>query len=244
LSILGAISKTEFFGHLLTSDEFGCIDEWVCLVNQVQEESDKVASEFQELYGKLFKVKFVPKERPKSMSPAPAARVNQERRDSIPIRERQDSDRTSDRTRKDSDRERKNSDRERRDSLRERSNSSSLSDKNGIAKIGHDSDSNSRISTPEPTKVQANGKNQINSEQLVSTANFLESEFKTSDGASVYNSLSTPVVTETKSEKRNSVVSIEENVSFINSADNASLTIFYFITNSNWIWLCPPTQSS
>jgi hypothetical protein len=197
----------------LTSDEFGCIDEWVCLVNQVQEESNKVASEFQELYGKLFKVKFVPKDRPKSMSPAPAARVNQERRDSI--RERRDSDRTSDRTTKDSDRERKNSDRERRDSLRERSNSSSLSDKNGIAKIANDGDSNSRVSTPEPSKVQTNGKNQINPEQLVSTAKFLESEFKTSDGASVYNSLSMPVVTETKSEKRNSVVSNEEIVSLI-----------------------------
>lgn len=199
---LGAVSKTEFFGHLLSSDEFGCVDDWVCLISQVQAASDKVASEFQDLYGKLFKVNFVAKERPKSVSPAPVARVTQERRDSI--RERRDSDRERidlDRERRDSIRE---SNRERRDSLRERSNSSSLSEKIFIAKIANDGDSHSRVSTPEPSKVQINGKNQ-QPEQLVSTAMFLDSAFKFSNDAPVFNPQSTPAVVEIQSVKRNSV---------------------------------------
>lgn len=195
---LGAISKTEFFGHLLASDEFGCIDDWVCLVDQLQQASEGVANEFQDLYGKLFKVLFVPKDAPKSMPPAPMARVNQERRDSL--RERRDSDRErrdSDRERRDSGRERKDSDREWRDSIRERHDSNGFNGKNGILK--NSGDSPSRNSTPEPTKVQTKP------EQLVPTVMLLDKEFKTSTDTPVFNPQSMPAKGEIKSEKRNSV---------------------------------------
>jgi hypothetical protein len=196
LPFSGTVSKTEFFGHLLTSDEFGCVDDWVCLISQVQEASEKVASEFQELYGKLFRVQFVHKEKPKSVSPAPVTAVSNVRRDSIP--ERKDPDRE----RRDSIRD---SNRERRDSLRESRNSSSHSDKNAIVRIANDGDSHSSVSTPEPTKVQTNGSNQMQPEQLVSTDQFLESEFQTSKKAPVYNPQSMPDLPEIKLQKRNSV---------------------------------------
>jgi len=62
----GQVSKTEFFDHLLSSGEYGSVDEYVCFADRLPQAYDATVNDFQELYGQIFRVKFVePKERPR-----------------------------------------------------------------------------------------------------------------------------------------------------------------------------------